>query len=216
MDAAERERVRNLVRCGYDEISLTYRSDDGQSNAEVSETTTRYETWIAELAAIVPPPARVLDLGCGAGVPAALLLVDRGYDVVGADFSATQIARARQLVPGATFLEGDMVTLDLPAGSFDAVLSLYALIHVPRDDLLTVFANIRRWLRPGGYLVAIIGHNELTEVADYMGAPMFWDHLDSATTMTWLSQHGLEPVWDRFVPEGAVGHTLVLARATAM
>ena len=42
---------------------------------------------------------------------------------------------------------------------------------------------------------------------------MFWDHADAATYLVWLREAGLEPVWDRFVPEGDSGHTLVLAEA---
>jgi hypothetical protein len=45
-----------------------------------------------------------------------------------------------------------------------------------------------------------------------MGAPMFWDHADTDTYLAWLAQAGLEPLWHRYVPEGASGHTLLLAQ----
>ena len=48
---------------------------------------------------------------------------------------------------------------------------------------------------------------------DYYGAAMFWDHADRATYLVWLTEAGLVPLWDRFVPEGSVGHTLVMAQA---
>jgi len=60
--------------------------------------------------------------------------------------------------------------------------------------------------------LAIVGFQRWTGVEDYMGAPMFWDHADTDTYVAWLGQAGLPPVWHRFIPEGASGHTLVLAQ----
>jgi hypothetical protein len=45
-----------------------------------------------------------------------------------------------------------------------------------------------------------------------MGAPMFWDHADEATYVAWLEQAGFTVESRRFVPEGATGHTLLLAQ----
>jgi cyclopropane fatty-acyl-phospholipid synthase-like methyltransferase len=205
-----------LVRRGYDLISQAYRSDAGEASPErvtAGEDVSRYSAWIAELAAVLEPSARVLDLGCGNGLPATKLLVESGFQVVGLDFSETQIERARQLVAEASFIHADMATWDCAPGSFDAVVSFYALIHVPLGDQRDLLPRIRRWLRPGGYFMAIVGHQRWTGVEDYLGAPMFWDHADRDTYLDWLREAGFNPLWNRFVPEGAAGHTLVLARA---
>jgi 2-polyprenyl-3-methyl-5-hydroxy-6-metoxy-1,4-benzoquinol methylase len=204
---------RDLVRRGYDAISHAYRDDEGRAASDSDEQTVRYESWTEELARLLRPDARVLDLGCGAGVPAAKLLAERGFNVMGLDISGVQIERARRLVPGARFEQADMVTWEHESASFDAVVSLYALIHVPLPDQRDLLRKIRRWLRPRGYLLAIVGAERWTGVEDYLGAEMFWDHADRETYLTWLSETGLVPVWDRFVPEGNVGHTLVLAQA---
>jgi SAM-dependent methyltransferase len=210
-----RARQRDLVRRGYDAISHAYRDDEGRSNpGKPDERTDHYEGWVDALAQLLTPRARVLDLGCGAGVPATKLLSDRSFDVLGLDISAVQIERARTLVPGATFEQADMVTWDHEPGSFDAVVSFYALIHVPLEDQRNLLPKIRRWLRPAGYLLAIVGAERWTGTEEYLGAAMFWDHADRETYRTWLAEAGLEPLWDRFVPAGSVGHTLVLAQAT--
>jgi SAM-dependent methyltransferase len=213
-DAAARARQRELVRRGYDAISAASRSDDGAAAPSSAEDLSRYAGWVAELACLVPAGGRVLDLGCGAGIPATLELTRRGLQVIGVDFSAVQIRRARRLVPAARLLQADMTALQLRPGSLDAVVSFYALIHVPLADQQALFPRIRDWLRPGGHLLAVVGAAPWTGTERYLGADMFWDHADTATYLRWLRAARLTPVWDRFVLEGEAGHSLVLAVAS--
>jgi SAM-dependent methyltransferase len=212
-DAAARAAQRDLVRRGYDAISLAYRGDDGSAAASSAEDVSRYAGWIEGLARLLPAGGRVVDLGCGAGLPATRELTGHGLQVLGVDFSAVQLHRARTLVPAAGLVQADMTELRLRPGSADAVVSFYALIHVPLADQQALFPRIRGWLRPGGYLLAIVGAGRWTGTEDYLGASMFWDHADTSTYLRWLEAAGLEPVWDRFIPEGGAGHSLVLARA---
>jgi hypothetical protein len=77
-----------------------------------------------------------------------------------------------------------------------------------------LFPRIRDWLRPGGYFLAIVGAGRWTGIAPYLGADMFWDHAGAATYLRWLQAARLRPVWNRYIPEGSNGHTLVLAEAS--
>ena len=147
-------------------------------------------------------------------MPATRALVERGFRVQGVDISEVQIQRARRLVPGAVFEQADMVEWTTPDGSLDAVVSLYALIHVPLRDQQELFPRLRKWLVRGGYLLAIVGAGEWRGIEPYLGAEMFWEHAGPETYLRWLTDAGLEPRWHRFIPEGAAGHTLVLAQAT--
>jgi SAM-dependent methyltransferase len=211
-DAAERARQRDLVRRGYDAISMAYRGDGGAASA--SEDVSRYASWTAELAGLLPSGARVVDLGCGAGIPATRELADHGLRVLGVDFSAVQIRRAHQLVPAASFVQADMTSFGLRPASVDAVVSFYAMIHLPLADQQALFPRVRAWLRPGGYFLAIVGAGTWTGTEQFLGTGMFWDHADAATYLRWLPAAGLTPIWDRYIPEGDNGHTLVLAQAT--
>ncbi len=212
-DEARRSRQRDLVRRGYDRISLAYRSDAGDPHEASAEDTGRYAGWVAGLAALLPAHALVADLGCGAGIPATRELAARDLRVLGVDFSAVQLGRARRLVPAAALVQADMTALRLKPGSLDAVVSFYALIHVPLADQQALFPRIRGWLRPGGYLLAIVGAGRWTGTERYLGADMFWDHAGTATYLRWLTAAGLAPRWHQFIPEGGSGHALVLAQA---
>jgi SAM-dependent methyltransferase len=211
-DADGRAAERDLVRRGYDAVSYAYRSDDGESSSESSETTITYASWIEELVARLDVGAWVLDIGCGNGLPADRLLVEAGMHVTGVDISEVQVERARALVPDATFVCADIVEFALEPSSYDAIVAFYALIHLPLDDQRALLPRAFDALRPGGLLLAIVGHERWTGVEDYFGAPMFWDHADASTYVTWLRDLGFDVLWDRFIPEGDVGHALVLAQ----
>jgi SAM-dependent methyltransferase len=135
----------------------------------------------------VPAGGVVLDLGCGCGVPLTRDLAGGGYAVTGVDLSAVQVERARRLVPAARFLHADATEVAFPASSFDAVVSLYALIHLPLDEQPPLLGRIGRWLRPGGWFLATTGYRAWTGTEDHWlggDAPMWWSHADVATYRT--------------------------------
>lgn len=204
---------KDIVRAGYDKISHTYRGD---AIDPANPDHLRYARWVSELLTVIPAPTAVLDLGCGNGLPTAKLLADTGCAVTGVDISPVQIARARELVPQATFICADMTELDFPASTFAAIVSFYAIIHIPLAEQPALFANIHRWLQSGGYLMATVGADAWTGTEENWlqvpDAPMYWSHADAATYRQWLEDHGFVIQWTRFVPEGQAGHSLVLAR----
>lgn len=170
---------------------------------------------MADLLRCLPGRGHVLDIGCGCGVPMARGLAAAGHDVTGVDVSDVQIERARSLVSGATFVRADAMALDFPDESFDAVVCLYALIHMPLDRQPGLLRGIGRWLRPGGWLLATTGQDAWTGTEDnWLGGPaaMWWSQADAATYRTWLQRSGLTVTDQRFVPDGDSGHALFWAR----
>ncbi|MCW3820598.1 class I SAM-dependent methyltransferase [Micromonospora sp. DR5-3] len=198
---------RDLVRRGYDALSYHYRADDAGDG--------QYAPWLADLHRCLPTSAAVLDLGCGCGVPVARFLADAGHHITGVDISEVQIERARRLVPTGTFLRADATRLDLPPASFDAVVCLYALIHMPLPDQPRLIEQIATWLRPGGWLLTTVGSNAWTGTEDnWLDGPatMWWSHADAPTYRSWLQQAGLTITSEDFVPEGTSGHALFWAQ----
>ena len=120
-----------------------------------------------------PPPARLLEIGCGAGA-LALALDAAGYDVVAVDPVAPE---------GPIFRRMRFEELDEP-GRFDAVVASSSLHHV--HDLDAVFEKVRSLLRPGGAVV-------VDEFA--------WERLDEATAEWYYGQlRALGAALDRDVP----------------
>lgn len=203
------QEQKQIVRQGYNTLSYAYRNDDTPEDHE------DYVAWIAQLAVRLPEQSPVLDLGCGCGLPATKLLARR-FVVTGVDFSEVQIARARQLVPAASFLCADIAALAFPRETFLAVVSFYTIIHLPLAEQPELFKRIADWLQPGGYFLATVGHDAWTGTEEAFlgvaGGKMCWSHADEATNVRWLQEAGLQVRWTRFIPEGASGHTLVFAQ----
>jgi len=138
-----------VVRCGYDALSLRYRADDAPAG--------HYEPWIAELIRRTPAGGRVLDVGCGCGAPVARDLAAAGLLVSGVDLSDVQIRRARTLVPTASFKQGDVTEMSWPTGTLDTVVALYSLIHVPLHAQPGLFTSFADWLVDDGTLLLVAG-----------------------------------------------------------
>jgi SAM-dependent methyltransferase len=109
-----------------------------------------------------PPPARVLEVGCGRGELALALAAD-GYDVVAVDPEAPD---------GPIFRRTTIEELDEP-GPFDAVLASVSLHHV--DDLGVALDKVVALLRPGATVV----------VREFS-----WDRADEPTVTWWYEQRG--------------------------
>jgi SAM-dependent methyltransferase len=168
------ESPKSLVARGYDRIAETYLKRYARSVVR--------DRWLGELVALLPEAARVLDLGCGAGVPVARELVARGFQVVGVDASARQIELASSNVPEADFIKADMTTVHFARASFDAVAAFYSITHVPRGEHAALLQRIAMWLKPMGVFVASLGAGELCDwTGDWLGVDMFFSHYGAAT-----------------------------------
>jgi cyclopropane fatty-acyl-phospholipid synthase-like methyltransferase len=176
---------KRVVEAGYDRVAKAYLSS---KDAEDPATLAALEELEREL----PPGAAVLDLGCGAGVPVTRWLAQR-FAVTGVDLSAKQLEMARRLVPAARLLKADMTDISLAPETFDAVVALHSIIHVPRAEHSALLGNIHRWLKPGGGFLATWALGEWEgEESDWegWGAPMRWSHHDGEANLGLLRGAG--------------------------
>jgi SAM-dependent methyltransferase len=136
-------------------------------------------------------------------VPVAAALARRGR-VTGVDLSAEQIRRARANVPSGEFVESDIMAVDFPDATFDAVVAFYAVFHLPREEHEVLFARLHRWLRPGGHLLATVARfreSSYTE-DDFFGVRMYWSNWSREDYVRMLETLGFELLESRVLGHG--------------
>jgi SAM-dependent methyltransferase len=127
----------------------------------------------------VPPPARVLEAGCGRA-HFTIALHARGYDAVGLDWAAATLSRVRERHPDVELHEGDVRASPFPDEDFDAVYSPGVCEHFPEgpDAVLT---DAFRVLRRGGLL--------------FVSTPF----LNRLRRRRWAGRHAVEGDFHQFV-----------------
>lgn len=178
---------KQIVSSGYDQIAQKY-SLWGRSVRR--EERAKYTALILDL---LPIGAKVLELGCGAGVPTTQELQEN-FLVTGVDISEKSIEIAKKNVPQANFIVGDMTKLEFASGSFAGVVCFYSIIHVPRSEHFSLLCSIKKWLVPGGVLVATMGStsSEAQISDDWFGAKMYWSNFDAAENKKLVRDAGFE------------------------
>jgi SAM-dependent methyltransferase len=115
----------------------------------------------------------VADVGCGTGRITAYLR-RLGVDAFGIDLSPRMIEVAGREHPDLRFEVGSMTDLDFDDGSMAGLVGWYSLIHIPDDEIGSVFARFKRVLRPGGPLLLSfhVGDESQLKTRGYGGHPM--------------------------------------------
>jgi SAM-dependent methyltransferase len=194
----------------YDALAARWDSWSGEIMPDVRLA------WARHLELILDDGERVVELGCGTGVPVAKWVAAR-FDYTGIDASEGMLDVAGRHVPGAAFVHADMETVRFDPGSLGAVIAFYAINHVHRARHAELFAAIASWLRPGGVFVASVHGGAGGDDFDpnWLGAgPMAWSGFDGETSLAMLRAAGLEisesEVIDQVEPDGTAIHPLWL------
>jgi SAM-dependent methyltransferase len=115
-------------------------------------------------------PGRALDLACGEGRN-AVWLAERGWTVVGVDFSEVALSKARsRAVAAGVNVElrcSDLLELVPEPAGYDLVLVFFLQLTPPERTL--VLGRAARALAPGGTLL-VLGH-DTTNLTDGVGGP---------------------------------------------
>jgi SAM-dependent methyltransferase len=134
-------------------------------------------SFILDLASLYrPPPARLLDFGCGTADLAALAL-NRGYDAYGIDVfsgvggSSGNLAIATSTIGTRALAIAPNEPTPFESNFFDVIVSNQVFEHVP--NLQAVSDEIARIMRPGGILLALMPTSEVLWET-HLGMP--WVH----------------------------------------
>lgn len=141
-------------------MSERNRQPSGRERPVVSSKDEVVENVLASL----PRPARILDAGCGQGMP-VLIRVGESITGVGLDISRGPLLRTRLNAPHSAPIQGDMCAPPFREGIFDAAIACDSIGHVPVDHHGTVVDEFGRVLRSGGRLLLTTGRTELKGVS---------------------------------------------------
>jgi len=130
---------------------------------------------------LLPPKAKILDLGCGSGRDAKIFS-ELGADILGIDFSSNLIEIAKSHALAATFELMDIEDLNLPEGVYDGVWSICSLGHIAKNKLPNVLNKIYSLLNKNGYFYLALkkGKGEILEKdTRYNGEhKKFWSYFE--------------------------------------
>jgi ubiquinone/menaquinone biosynthesis C-methylase UbiE len=95
---------------------------------------------------------KLLDVACGTGTHASILA--RDFQILGVDINDEMLRIAREKVPDARFIQGDMKELDL-GEKFDAVICMFSAIHynTTYSELEKTLKNFYNHLNDGGVVI---------------------------------------------------------------
>lgn len=185
---------KQRVRESYNRIATEYLAARMASHHDVA--------LLEELVERLPHGARVLDAGCGAGIPVTRFLV-RHFSVLGVDISDEQINLARVSVPSASFVRKDMTVLGLDDASFDAVVCFYSIFHVPRDQHSEVLINFFRLLKPDGLLLVCVSNSPEEHEGEeiFLSQSMFFSSPAVADSVAMVAEAGFELIWQKEISD---------------
>jgi N-acetylglucosamine malate deacetylase 1 len=159
MDDREGPQLKS-VRDYFDSQARAWRtiySDQDLHSLFIQQRRERVLAMVDELA--LPPGARALDLGCGAGTT-VVELTRRGFSVTGIDVAEAMITQARQTAKEAGLennvqLEvGSAYAIDHPDDFFDVVVAMGLVEYLEWDRW--AFQEVRRVLKPGGHFILTV------------------------------------------------------------
>jgi cyclopropane fatty-acyl-phospholipid synthase-like methyltransferase len=202
------ERDDEIIAQGYDQVA------DDYAALESADAPWPRLRRVRAFAPDLPPGSRVLDVGCGNGLPATRELA-LSHEVTGVDISEQQIARARSNVPAATFIRGDVREVDLPVGAFDAIVALYLVDNIAREDYPGLFRRFSQLLRPNGRLLlsAEPGEDPWQQYT-WLGVPMFINTVPTSELVQLLEEAGLSVTSTEFESQVEGGRPIEYAWIT--
>lgn len=177
------KEMNNMKKADYDSISehwLNARTALPPKDHELFELFLGY----------LPANSKVLDLGCGHGIPVAKLISTHGHHIIGVDRSAKLLAFARKEMPEHEWILSDIENVEVNS-TYDGIVIWDSLFHLPRTEHLTLLRKVSSALKPNGVLILSSGGSEtdIPAFTDQMFGQIF--SYDSFPINQFL-QHGID------------------------
>jgi ubiquinone/menaquinone biosynthesis C-methylase UbiE len=194
---------KKLVKQGYDQCAQNYLDQ---------RDLFKNQKYLEDLIIKLEKGSKILDIGCGAGVPIDKFLIKNGFDVTGIDISPKQIKLAQKNNPKGKFLVKDMSAIDFPKNSFNAIISFYAIFHINREEHQKLFNKLFSILKPNGYLLVTMGYEEWEGTEDFHKVKMFWSHYGVEKNLEIIKNSGFKIIHNEIDTSGGEKHLIIFAQ----
>ncbi len=202
-EGSSTKSVTETVRQSWNKIGEIY-----AANRNVR----KMDRELHELKSLLPRFGEVLDVGSGAGVPVAKFLVEHNFQVTGIDISDTMLELAKRNVPTAIFRKMNINKLEFEKNSFDGLVCVYVLFHIPRVNHKFVLENFHRILKPNGILLLNTGVFDSEVFSQFFDVPMFWSSHQPEVTAKLVKAVGFDLITDGVRIRGGESQYWIFAR----
>ena len=196
-------RIFKIVEESYDKMGEQYH------NFRDNE---KFKNELEKFTELLPSSGRVLDAGSGVGIPVSQFLVKKGFRVTGVDISEKMIDLAKENVPEATFYHRNILTLDFPSDSFEGIICIYTLWHIPRKNHSSIIENFHRMLKDNGILVLNTGTYESEGLSEFFGEPMLWSTNNPKKTLAFVKEVGFDILFEGILKLGGERQYWIFAK----
>lgn len=166
--------------------------------------------WLDRFIALLPEGAHATELGCGAGDPVAVHLVENGFHVWGIDASQAMLALAKEKLPRQCWVEGDLRHLSL-GKTFDGLLAFNSLFHLTLAEQRHALPVILSHANPQCVFMTTTGTDEGEAWGLVEGEKVYHGSLSMAEYKGILNDAGFEVLDHRTDPQ-CNDHMLLLAQ----
>jgi ubiquinone/menaquinone biosynthesis C-methylase UbiE len=185
---------KEIIKKSYDELNIAYQ-DNYSENKNTYAALNIFNNFVKE-------HSKIVDLGCGTGIPAGKYLSEKGHTVTGVDISSEMTKLFEKNVPKMKSICCDFSSIPVPDSSFDAGVALFSLLHVAKKDMDFVLKEFHRIIRKEGILLLCVNKGDFEGYSELLGKKMFFTCFEESELDTYLKNSGFTIVikyFDNFV-----------------
>ena len=136
--------------------------------------------------------SRILDLGCGTGIPFGKYIVDKGHILTGIDFSEGMIEKAKKNVLEGNFKVKSIEDIE-KLDYYDGIVASYSLQLLDPDTFIRVIALCSAALKKNGIMYVSLNEPVLkrNDYTVFMGEKMFFKDYSENDLINIFAKQGL-------------------------
>ena len=140
----------------------------------------------------LPAKGKVLDLGCGNGIPIGKMLSDSGLKVVGVDVSDEMVKAYKNNVYGAKVFRMPITDINFN-DEFNGIVSSYSLLCLPPKDFSVASEKIVKALKKNGSFLLFLNEGDVKDggIEKVQGHPMYTSGISESDVRDYFEGKGM-------------------------